>query len=86
MPKVPVIGRSLRQHYQGFGGADTVSDSLMSKLELNCLDLNCQELHSDDIAPLCRFLSSKEVSKMKRFNKNNDKKMVYRFYILQMAV
>lgn len=62
MANLSPLSMALKKHYEGADRmAGAPSDSLTSKIELKCLELNDSDLTPGDISPLCNFLSSKEV-------------------------
>lgn len=58
MSNMPSLSQTLRDQYRI---SCQLSDTMMSKMDLNCLELISSDLTVDDVSPLCSFLLSKEV-------------------------
>lgn len=55
---MPSLSQTLRDQYRV---SCKLSETMMSKMDLNCLELISSDLTADDVSPLCSFLLSKEV-------------------------
>jgi hypothetical protein len=55
---MPSLSQTLRDQYRI---SCKLSETMMSKMDLNCLELISTDLTMDDVSPLCSFLLSKEV-------------------------
>lgn len=56
------LSKTLRCQYRT---TCALSESMMSKIDLNCLELDDSDLSLNDVTPMCSFLSSKEVNVVK---------------------